>query len=369
MSTNTLKEENTDVSKVIENFFNLYPQLRSMKTNSSKPRSNPTQRNLSNGKATQRIYNLPVKIIIPPIVSPDNSYGIRNMQQDMTPTLYKPHLTVVTPIPMLPMDLDKSDVITQFNVFNRNSQHAPAITIQTNSNEIPPLRIHVPKVLNPINQNIILTTKNPLAIFKRMRNGHINPKNIYFKEGNNNNERAVYFSSLKHLEPPEHNEDTKNKESYIDEFKIKYYGDIDESLNRNSHGVYEDLTSHIQTRNKASQKLEQKNNHYEDEVFKPTYKTNNKEREHFQNENIKRFHEILERTDDWKSDSAEYMNERDFSRTPERQQRPMKDVEYPKYNDKHFQNFLKTQNKVNDMLERILATKTISDRPLSVELP
>ncbi|XP_028167822.1 uncharacterized protein LOC114358139 [Ostrinia furnacalis] len=80
-----------------------------------------------------------------------------------------------------------------------------------------------------------------------------------------------------------------------------------------------------------------------------------------------RFHEKLERVDDWQGDSrSEGKNCRDKLSVASRQQQPL-NMKDPRFDDTHFKNFLKTQQKVNDMLEKILSSKTIQNGPRSVE--
>lgn len=92
--------------------------------------------------------------------------------------------------------------------------------------------------------------------------------------------------------------------------------------------------------------------HYGDKISFGTYK--NKDRE--------RFHEKLEQVEDWQEEAY---NRKDRINLTSRQQQPLNAMKKTStFDDTHFRNFLKTQKKVNDMLERILATKA---HPPSVE--
>lgn len=74
------------------------------------------------------------------------------------------------------------------------------------------------------------------------------------------------------------------------------------------------------------------------------------------NRNPQRFHEKLESVDDWRGDLK--IDNEDIKVNPDvakRLQLPL--MREPRFDDTHFKNFLKTQQKVNDMLEKILSSK------------
>ncbi|CAH2983497.1 unnamed protein product [Chilo suppressalis] len=83
---------------------------------------------------------------------------------------------------------------------------------------------------------------------------------------------------------------------------------------------------------------------------------------------IKGFHERLERVDNWRDEAKDDKKERECCETlnlASRQQQALNAMK-TRYDDTHFKNFLKTQQKVNDMLEKMLSSK--NSGPRSVEI-
>lgn len=88
-----------------------------------------------------------------------------------------------------------------------------------------------------------------------------------------------------------------------------------------------------------------------------------------------KFHEQLERIENWprngwKRHRAVSIEKNCCEEIPARQQMPLTKVKQrTRFDDTHFTNFLKSQQKVTDMLEKILATNIKSNGPQSVETP
>ncbi|XP_047512204.1 uncharacterized protein LOC125054387 [Pieris napi] len=234
-------------------------------------------------------------------------------------------------------------LIHKFNTEPQNAKQnlLRPITFQTNSLEIPPLGIPIMHGLNPINQNIIVTTSAPFKSHYESDNGpsysdsalmKVYPKEVL------QSPLSAKFSKRSDDCPLNHPCDHKNEDvirfRLSNDGKTKYDTDYYEKINLG--------------RIKSN------------EGYSPR---------------APRFHEKLERID--RFDLGE-MNE-DCCRYPITQQmveccnekiRSRQQTSLIKkrgsYDDTHFRNFLKTQQKVTDMLEQILASKT-RDMPISVE--
>ncbi|XP_045531371.1 uncharacterized protein LOC123718689 isoform X2 [Pieris brassicae] len=235
-------------------------------------------------------------------------------------------------------------LIHKFNTDPQNSKQTLSrpITFQTNSLEIPPLGIQIMHGLNPINQNIIVTTFAPFKSHYESDNGpsysdsalmKVYPKEVL------QSPLSAKFSKRSDDCPLNHPCDHKNEDvirfRLSNEGKTKYDTDYYEKIN----------LGRVKTNN---------------EGYSPR---------------APRFHEKLERIDQF---DLREMNE-DCCRYPITQQmveccnekiRSRQQTSLIKkrgsYDDTHFRNFLKTQQKVTDMLEQILASKA-RDMPVSVE--
>ncbi|XP_061721761.1 uncharacterized protein LOC133528399 isoform X2 [Cydia pomonella] len=179
------------------------------------------------------------------------------------------------------------------------------ITVQTNSGEISPLKIVLQK---PFLQNIVLTTKSPVKVH--------------------------------------HSDETFNFRKPI------------QKQNRHQVQVKESEMSNI---NEDKGYVPRHVTHKDTKIAAPKSRKTKKEREVIQHykprdlNEIEKFHEKLEGGDTW---------HREDEKIAKRVQRPI--VKNTNYDDTHFRNFLQTQQKVNAMLEKILASgKT---KPISAEV-
>lgn len=207
--------------------------------------------------------------------------------------------------------------IDQVNIFNPKHELQP-LTIQTNIGQIPPLS--VPMIAPPIKmiyQNIVVTTENSFEHFKSMHK--FKSSNTNLQDFLNNNDNQLI---------------TKPQPKSFDHPKRIFRVQRMRSP-----------TSYIRHRYNAKQ-----------EYANMRHK----------NREFQKFHEKLEKTND---DDGWYSNEHREKklRVAPRHLRPLNDNK-SNFDDTHFRNFLKTQQKVNNMLERILATKSIGG-PRSVEIP
>lgn len=222
--------------------------------------------------------------------------------------------------------------ITQLNIFNtKNNYRTSPITMQTNSVEVPPLGL--PAQQSMVYQNIVVSTKRP---FEKVRNDFL-PSYI--------SHDRTHYGDNNRIELPPHPPQSRNP---YNEYGINRHNRIKEFIN-------DEYSKEIKTRKPIK--------------YKPHG------RSHYSGHNIERFHEELERADDCPQNcrSIEYRNIDYDNVSPKlisRHQFPLSGAgakKRPRYDDAHFRNFMQTQQKVNNMLERILATKTIANKPRSVE--
>lgn len=331
-----LNTEKIDTKDVLEKFMEMFQQFKSnkditelnkLKTTKEKNSKSQINAQVSNPTVANIYKSVPMNITSV-IINPYNSIHTAPLiQTAVLPNDPYTLLHINTPINNIPVakPLHK---ITQLNIFNtKNNYHASPITIQTNSVEVPPLGL--PALQSVVYQNIVVSTKHPL---EKVRNDY-----------------HRYVSN-----------DIKNYGGYKREDLHSY-----SPQSRDRYNEFE-MNRHDRSR-------EFINDEYSKEINrrKPT-KHKNYGRSHY-NDHSERFHEKLERADNWPriSRSRENRNlDYDYG-TPKlisRHQLPLGGAKKrTRYDDAHFRNFLQTQQKVNDMLERILATKTITNEPRSVE--
>ncbi|CAH2094746.1 unnamed protein product [Euphydryas editha] len=219
------------------------------------------------------------------------------------------------------------------------------ITVQTNNIEIPPLGIPVDKPENPINQNIIVSTIKPY----RMGNNKVGFNEIKLPDS-----RIEDFISK-----PSQNRYTEPQAS------IPYYT----NQNNKKISLNKEHTDYDTT--------------YNEKITLPGFKQSFHKSDEIKHPDVPRFHEQLERgVDYYEIPRKEYKNRVDCCderyayskqmveccqrKIASRQQMSLHDVKKQRsYDDTHFKNFLKSQQKVTDMLERILASRS---RARSVEI-
>lgn len=214
------------------------------------------------------------------------------------------------------------------------------ITVQTNNMEIPPLGIPVDNPENPINQNIIVSTTNPHRIGKKNNGFH------KIKLPNLRVEDLIHKSPENRFQAPF---------PYMNQNSNKF------SFNK-EHSNYDTI--------------------YNERITLPGYKESAHKDDELKHSDAPRFHEQLEQGVDYDVPQKEYKNRVDCCderyayskqmveccqrKIASRQQMSLHDVKKQRsYDDSHFKNFLKSQQKVTDMLERILASRS---RARSVEI-
>lgn len=306
-------------------------------------------------KATRQEYNGPLRLGYPPPMPTINPYGIVMPMVHMTPIYNNPYDQNSNLNTQLVHDSNKNNLnsvnsvhnITQVNIFHHKSEQQPApLTIQTNSYEIPPLGIPVSKPINMVNQNIVITTRNPF-MRPRIDRQH---GNIMHQELDHNNKRnpSDWLNTY----------DKSNRQRMYVDYNFDKF-------------VNSDKDNRFRSKSKEKQKYTNDyndKNQYRYGLNKSHLNKSDYERMRNRNQDIKKFHEKLERTED-----SNVMDDREECcrmKVTSRQQLPLNNIKNrSRYDDTHFRNFLKTQQKVNDMLERILATKTKSDGPRTAEIP
>lgn len=312
-----------EASQVLKQFMALFEKFTLMKNVNPNPNITQTQDNntqtqrtevigmvpkfIHNSYAPYRIATMPTmehnpyasyRFYAPPL-PPMSPYGIKSPYLQTKAMVLDPYLQKIIQVPTTIHNNALDNIHTA-------SRSAHAITFQTNSNEIKPLKIPVSKGI--IVDNIVLSPKPP-----RDRGRHL---------------REYSEETYRYRKP--------NTYDHRNEYNIRSNRSRDSNFKFN---------------NRLISRITKKEHSYSDRLHKP--RTNY--------ENV-RFHEKLEK-DNWhrssegKCGSKESCNDR----VVPRQQRPLINIAST-YDDTHFQNFLKTQQKVNDMLERILATKTKQNR-------
>ncbi|CAG4957301.1 unnamed protein product [Colias eurytheme] len=272
-----------------------------------------------------------------PLSSDNKNSEVRIIKK--TRVLFNPDVIINT---QKPYDL-------QPQIHKHKSEKKPipdAITFQTNSLEIPPLGIPITHRQFPINQNIIVTT---IAPFKALQydNGHI------YSDG----------ASVK----------VYPKEIIQSPLSAKFVKRSDDCpLHHNCNHKNEDIIRFRLEGHKGSAKYD--TDYYEKiNLGKPVVK-----KDQISAVLLPKFHEKLEKSDGLETFSDDDCCNTKYGMIPQmvdccnqkiasRQQMSIANMKRGSYDDTHFRNFLKTQQKVTDMLEKILASRTKPELPRSVE--
>ncbi|XP_073950231.1 uncharacterized protein isoform X2 [Choristoneura fumiferana] len=322
----TVKEDSMKIqeaSQVLKKFMELFEKFNLMKNDNQNPNITLKQDNITQTQRAEVIAMVPKMIHNPyapyriatmptiehnpyasykfyaPLLPPMSSYGIKSPYLQTKAMVLDPYLQKIIQVPTT----IHNNAIDNIHTVSRS---AHALTFQTNSNEIKPLKVPVSKGI--IVDNIVLSPKPP-----RDRGRHL---------------REYSEETYRYRKP--------NRYTQRNEYNIR------SNRSRDFDFKFDKRPKSRSTKKEYS---------YSDRFYKP--RTNY--------ENV-RFHEKLEK-DNWprssegKCGSKEGCNDR----VVPRQQRPLINIAST-YDDTHFRNFLKTQQKVNDMLERILATKTKQNR-------
>lgn len=279
--------------------------------------------------------------------------------------------------------------------------HKGPITIQTNSDEIAPLPIQISKPSKIINQHIVLTTKQKVDKIKQERKResmkHVEdkfripnedishrenldvqsdlPKNLQFAEKHEVRDRYSYRGGYLDREKPlyhEYHEKVHNIEHPVrSRFqKLHYPG----RLAHSHSGRPRDLS----TSDDLSPPRGYNRPGYNAAGHKSGIRNHPRSYSHSVRDRQPRyeatkFHEKLERIENWPRSTWKDFHSPSDSSNDEisaRQQMPLvKTKKRTRYDDTHFKNFLKSQQKVTDMLEKILANNLKNNGPQSIETP
>lgn len=332
------------------------------------------------------------------IINPYNPMRTPVIQTALLPNIEPSLLNTNMYIQSTPTDAKPVHKITQLNIYNtKNNYHTPPITVQTNSFDVPPLGLPAQQSL--IYQNIVVPSKHPTETL-----GHDNPYQSYSVhdvkyDGDNKYKERLPLYPLQQSSDRNNgygigrhdgNRDDDNKyKERLPSYPLQHSRDVNnefgidrQEVNRDDDNKYKDrLPSYppqqSRDRNNEFGRHERNREFRNDEYYKQNNKNKpikNKDygRTHYNDHSIERFHEKLETVDDWTRLSRprenSYVDDYSTPKLVSRHQLPLNDAKKrSRDTDTHFRNFLKTQQKVNDMLERILATKAITDSPRSVE--
>ncbi|XP_072929746.1 uncharacterized protein [Epargyreus clarus] len=252
-------------------------------------------------------------------------------------------------ISSVPEDNTKYNNLNPYQPRQIKNRHVP-ITIQTNSVEIQPLAVPVFKPESLINQNIVVNTR------QSVQNRDPHPRHLIPRQNRYSDIRVIHrnrthkYNKYSPMKRYEHN---------IPRNPVPYgYQDL-----------RHDDVIRFTLKNNGNSRID--TDYYEKINFADHKNNEYRQIEEFGNRNIPRFHERLERIDDRIaaiSDKDILKRQHNNDNVPERQQLSLIDMKKgASYDDTHFKNFLKTQQKVTDILERILASRPKTNTPRSVE--
>ncbi|CAD0204014.1 unnamed protein product [Chrysodeixis includens] len=345
--------------------------------------------------------NLPPRTF-PPVLAAFNPYVVD------TPPIYKPN--PVRPIQvspygpgMVPVIISSGanlpkDKVTQYvphiKFPNNDASASGAITIQTNSDEIAPLAIRISHPVKLINQHIILTTRNPFEKQKkqleresknrfeqkydpRFRQDKIHLDSEYLKKIRyTDRHEYLYKDRLKNVEKPKYTHEFSEKIRGLSQVDVGRHRENSGMQNKQSNGgarkqefTYTGGLSNLGGMsypgishggyNSPQTAPNDKRTFTDNSDLEPQYLAT-------------KFHEKLERIETWPRNAwfRTVTTENCCTDIAARQQVPLaKMKQRSRFDDTHFNNFLKSQQKVTDMLEKILASNTKPTGPHSVELP
>nr|XP_026494360.1 uncharacterized protein LOC113399433 [Vanessa tameamea] len=217
------------------------------------------------------------------------------------------------------------------SIIEAPKKRALPITFQTNNMEIPPLGIPVDKPENPINQNIIVTTMRPY----RIGESGVDDEKIISDSRNNYIPKISEIRILKSHEPTPYDLNHQN-----DKILTITNRDTDRlSLHRYKQPVHRGDGVKRGPRPRFHEKLE-------------------RERDYFDNTKQREYTNRVDCCDERYAYSKQMVDccNRKIASRQQMSLNHMKKLS--SYDDTHFNNFLKSQKKVTDMLERILASRS-----------
>lgn len=313
---------------ILSKFLDLFKEIKSMKQSSiviSEPNKHEDVTRIPELKSEKIQIQLPVGEeydMVPPVQIYNNIKNKKPIMYNFSPQVHKLR-TFIKPKPVQAIPPPRR-----------------LITIQTNNMEIPPLGIPIDMPENPINQNIVVTTAQ------------------YRIGENKGNLRSVK------VEPSSSFNDYVPKEKYVAKPNTK---DFNTNFNQN----YPNIQSSVKKNDRANIERHNKKNYQERyKQFDDLLVVNSP---------IQRYHEKLENGESFADppsykqrniDRIDCCNEKYAysqqmvqccnSKIAARQQKQINKAKKQSMYDAHYNNFLKSQKKVNDMLEKILASKSNS---------
>lgn len=265
---------------------------------------------------------------------------------------------------------------TSFPPFDKERPSKTVHIIQTNSNEIAPLAIPVAKSMRYMHPIKVVTTRYPHQIEQRYKNSpwkHIPNMHPFASNFDDFYNKYNYPNFTSSILSQSDNDRHSNKNRY------------DLRPHEQARHIYQELAQHPNYRENYLNKYEMKTNEdiipnvknrfremYDRESLSESNHGYNKDRVRHQHHDRMSYHERLEKTEDSQEVSEERREQkrdtvRKHRNIASRHQIPLnRNIanRRPRNGDENYKKFLKTQKKVNDMLERILSTRAL---PSSVE--
>lgn len=347
-------------SQAIEKFIDLFEQIKSF-------REKTVETPESKYKVTENIdekngYSVPINMMYqaPPQMPALNPYGVKaslcSSPIKQSPII-NPFVQQGNDHELQPQIAQKQNIIKKTPpqgapLITRNQLSPAPIVIQTDQNEIPPLVITLSQP-SPMNRNIVVSTEFP-----------------YFM---NKSDRQRWQYMTHYGRNPDTKEDIVNRKEMLNSYSNLDYTKRTREVENPKHsglsGKFEDWEVMFHSHKNDSEKM---NTGAKPNVLNYPYNIpRNLERNggHPRDHNIRGYHERLESLGQWPQEHKfEHREENTESKVTSRQQIPINMKVGSKYDDTHFRNFLMTQQKVNDMLESILAANVRpDDGPRSVE--
>ncbi|CAH0690298.1 unnamed protein product [Spodoptera exigua] len=243
------------------------------------------------------------------------------------------------------------------------------ITLQTNDDQIAPLAIQISKPLKVMNQHVVITTQDPYIKMKQELERQSKKRvedNFRIPHSDNNNrygDRITYRNRFTK---------DRDKPRYYREHKEKVHHPVDSGFSGSLSHYSENVpyTGRL-NRHEYSQALSQQSDVGSMDIRNPRARGYSK----YDKYEPQKFHYNSERFENWPRNNWKEMKslsaENSCEQIPARHQVPIVKVkERTRYDDTHFNNFLKSQQKVTDILEKMLANNIKNSAgPQSVETP
>ncbi|XP_022817515.1 uncharacterized protein LOC111350265 [Spodoptera litura] len=368
-------QKNTDANPVMQQLMEIFKELKGIKeptTTATTQAPRPT---------TVSIATAILRKVTHPVTK---NYPIQKYPQIFNPYMVKspPNLNeqIVNNAQSLPYIA---------HLYNR------PITIQTNDDQIAPLAIQISKPLKAMNQHVVITTQDPNDKIKQelqreskkriednFRMPHSDLTKVQFADNINRHDDRIAYKSrfIKDRDKPwyyhEYSDDVRHDDTHPVDSRFKGSLSHLQDLNRASSMSYSEnlpYTGRIH-QHEYNQPFSQQSDKGNLDVMK--HNSRGHGYSNYERHEPTKFHENLERVEDWPRNNWKEIKsvsvENSYEEIPARHQVPIiKEKERTRYDDTHFTNFLKSQQKVTDMLEKMLANnmKNSAEQLPSVEEP